>query len=56
MNYQLQSSIFASQGFLIRTAPHEPLAYCAIKSRDFLHHVIYQPIYKSAKSWKMQYF
>lgn len=28
-------TIFASQGFLICTAPHEPLAYRAIKSWDF---------------------
>lgn len=29
--------IFASQGFLIRTAPHGPLACRAVKSRDFCH-------------------
>lgn len=34
-NICMHAVIFASQGFLIRTASHKPLAYCAIKSRDF---------------------
>lgn len=40
--------IFTSQGFLICTAPYEPLVYCAIKRQEIFHHMIY-PIFNSTK-------
>lgn len=41
---------------MIHTAAHKAFAYRAIKSPDFFCHGITQPIYKSAKWWKMTYF
>lgn len=40
MIHSLNKIIFASQEFPIRTAPHEPFAYRAIKSWDYFRHVI----------------